>query len=181
MQAQVSFKERLLHALKIKSKIMPPDEVVEELVNVLPSEIKDVLFQRLVFGKTFVQMHEESNLSATKLSRMYYEGLRMLNQSRKKLDYIAISKYEYQKLIDEIQFLRVMLDEYSTGVDIDKMSIYQMNLSTRTTTCLSRAGILHYYELRQANLNEIRNLGKKSRMEVIEKMKVLEELKSNAR
>lgn len=91
----------------------------------------------------------------------------------------AISIFMLRKYMKEIKKKKINhtfveeVEVQNQRTDLQHVSIEDMLLSIRSYNCLKRAGITNLYELTErstADLMKVRNLGRKSMMEVIEKM-----------
>ncbi|MEG0457374.1 MAG: DNA-directed RNA polymerase subunit alpha C-terminal domain-containing protein, partial [Oscillospiraceae bacterium] len=81
-------------------------------------------------------------------------------------------------LSDDSQNAKIMVEKEESGKDkVLEMTIEELELSVRSFNCLKRAGINTVGDLAQKTLEEmlkVRNLGKKSLEEIINKLNSLE-------
>lgn len=171
-----NFINNLMTELINTDRNLPSQEDVYRVLNTLPDKIRDIVIERLRDNKTFKQIGEERGLSGTRISQLYHKGIRMLHHPSRlgKLTYAMITVYEYEKLKLRINLLEETLKAYdSTLYDKDITPVEDLGFSLRAYNCLKRAGVNFAYQLELIDLDKVRNLGRKSRVEVLNKIKEL--------
>lgn len=171
-----NFINNLMTELINTDRNLPSQEDVDKVLNTLPDKIRDIVIERLRDNKTFKQMGEERGVSGARISQLYHKGIRMLHHPSRlgKLTYTMITVYEYEQLKLRINLLEETLNAYdSTLYDKDITPVECLGFSIRAYNCLRRAGVRFAYQLELVDLDKVRNLGRKTKVEILNKIREL--------
>ena len=182
MKLSEDFPQKLMIALINRDDSIPNLKDTIKVLNTLPDDIRDIVVERINTNKSFKQMGDRKGLSGNRIGQIYHKGIRMLHSPDRlgKLIYKTITLYEYDMLKTRIRGLENIIKLYernhkSNYTDKDMVPIECLDLSVRAYNCLKRACIHYVYQVKLADLNKVRNLGDKSRLEIIHRLKEFEE------
>ena len=178
MKLSEDFPQKLMIALVGSDNNIPTLKDTIKVLNTLPDDIRDIVIERIDTNKSFKQMGDRRGLSGNRIGQIYHKGIRMLKCTNRlgKLFYRTITDYDYYMLKERIEALENIIKLYeSKYADKDIIPIECLNLSKRAYYCLKRAGIDFVYQVKLIDLNRVRNLGDKSRLEIIHRLEEFEE------
>ena len=136
--------------------------------------------------KTYDEIAAEFNVTRERIRQILAKAIRKLRNPHRSSKYIAVSKYEYNKLQQENTILRLYLSEIEKGMNLTSNEnpfvtfpflatpIDELNLSVRTYNCLVRRAHFKCYgdfqNYKVSDFMKIRNLGRRSLDEILEKL-----------
>lgn len=156
---------------------------LKEAMSELTEREQKVLELRFVHGMTYEQCGYRFNVTRERIRQVEHKALRKLRNPRFAKHYLldTLDKAfeidaERASLERENIELREKLEKYENvpkpKVEPKKINIDEMELSVRSYNCLKRAGIYYVSDLEGMTcekLKKVRNLGRKSMIEVINK------------
>jgi len=177
---------------------VPPEDIEDRLLKaidtLLPRE-RDVVLEYFKEDKTMDEVGRDFNVTRERVRQITKKAVRKLrhpsvvkiiDHSAKELELMRQIKDETLKLKAQLANAKKQSEEAMAGKpnesdsvreDASRMKIEEMELSVRSQTCLGRSGIRTLGELENRILNEgsyglerIRNLGRKSKEEILSKM-----------
>ncbi|MEG0229066.1 MAG: DNA-directed RNA polymerase subunit alpha [Oscillospiraceae bacterium] len=145
--------------------VIPVDSIYTPVLNVNYSVENTRVGQITDYDKLTLTLTTDGTISAKEAVSL---GAKILNEHLKL----------FIDLSDDSQNAKIMVEKEESGKDkVLEMTIEELELSVRSFNCLKRAGINTVGDLAQKTLEEmlkVRNLGKKSLEEIINKLNSLE-------
>lgn len=183
MKLSEDFPQKLMIALVGRDDSIPNLKDTIKVLNTLPDDIRDIVIERINTNKSFKQMGDRRGLSGNRIGQIYHKGIRMLHSPDRlgKLIYKTITLYEYNMLKTIIRELENIIKLYernhkSKYTAKDMVPIECLDLSTRAYNCLKRACVHYVYQVKLVDLNKVRNLGNKSKLEIIHRLEEFKEV-----
>ena len=158
---------------------LPPDaeKSINHVLSTLTDRERDVLLLFYRDGYTFEKIGEKYDISRSRSGQIRDKALRKCrHQSRSKILLIGYAQAETEHRLSEESFRK----RICSG---ENMKIEEYSLSIRSNNCLMRAGlndrndVLRYIKEHESEsplnaLLHIRNLGRKSAIEILEKLNI---------
>lgn len=162
-------------------------EYLKEVVDTELSERESLCIHlRFINLMNYDEIGKEFNVTRERIRQILAKAIRKLRNPRRSSKYIAVSKYEYNKLQQENVTLRSYLSEIEKSLNLPSNEnpfvtlpffstpIDELNLSVRSYNCLVRQAHFKCYgdfqNYKVSDLMKIRNLGRRSLDEILEKL-----------
>ena len=146
----------------------PPESEVIKVLKTLTEREEEVIYKRFKELKTFEEIANDYSVTRGRVRQIEAKALRKLRYPTRldKLIYVKVPYREIYDLKNTVSYLKESLPDYVRPVVL----LDDLNLSVRPYNCLKRLGVHFAREILDIDLRKVRSLGRRSLLEVVEKM-----------
>lgn len=146
----------------------PPESEVIKVLKTLTEREEEVIYKRFKEFKTFEEIANDYSVTGGRIRQIEAKALRKLRYPTRldKLIYVKVPYREIYDLKNTVSYLKESLPDYVRPVVL----LDDLNLSVRPYNCLKRLGVHFAREILDIDLRKVRSLGRRSLLEVVEKM-----------
>lgn len=146
----------------------PPESEVIKVLKTLTEREEEVIYKRFKEFKSFEEIANDYSVTRGRIRQIEAKALRKLRYPTRldKLIYVKVPYREIYDLKNTVSYLKESLPDYVRPVVL----LDDLNLSVRPYNCLKRLGVHFAREILDIDLRKVHNLGRRSLLEVVEKM-----------
>ena len=155
------------------------ESFIDDLIASLPPREKTIILARYSEKLTLEQAGDLIGCTRERVRQIEAKALRVMKSRAREVrngKQLQEAMNEYNEKVEEIKRQTTELENLTEQEKMEFHDIEDLNLSVRSYNCLRRAGvktILDLTEMTEEDLIKVRNLGRKSYKEIVNKMEEL--------